>query len=237
MKNFILFTLVVAVAFLTGCDKGSMSKYRIKKITSGKGQSTEFVYTPENKVLSIVSSDSTKVLFAYKGNSIVQTISNPMRGLPRIQTLHVNSAGYVDSSVLSDPSGTLLTLNTHDAEGYNTLTQEYFGGVLKRTTQATFKDGNEVSRTIIDETQKPLGTIFFEYYTDKVNTFSPENQGMGFIGKDSKNLMKKVVQVLAKGDTVGTVTFSYKLDDKGRVLSKSTYDKGALADSATVSYY
>lgn len=238
MKNVILSAIIITSAALTGCNKGgSFSDYRVKQIISGKGQSTEFTYSSDNKVASIKSSDSTKVTFAYNGNSIVQTVSNPMRGMNRTQTLHLTNTGYVDSSVISDPQGNILSLTTHDADGYSTEVKDYFSGVLKRTTKSVFKDGNEITRTIIDETQKPLGTVYIDYYTDKLNSAGNENQGMKFIGKDSKNLIKKVVQVLAKGDTLGSITFSYKFDDKGRVISKATYQGTVRADSTTVTYY
>jgi hypothetical protein len=238
MKNLLFIALVVGAAFLGGCNKGgSMSEYRVKVVSSSKGQSTEFIYSADNKIASIKTSDSTKVTFTFAGNTVTQSVSNPMNPTPRVQTFHLTSSGYVDSTVINGPMGNALTLNKQDADGYNTLTQEYYGGALKRSTQSVYKDGNEVTSTISDETMKPVGTIFFEYYTDKLNSFSNETRGMKFMGKDSKNLVKKVVQVLAKGDTVGTANFSYKFDDKGRMISQATYEKGMAADSINISYY
>ena len=237
MKNLIFLTLVAGSLILGACNKGSMADYRVKTMTSGKGQTTEFIYSDDHKIATIKLSDSTKVAFVYNGNTITQTVSTPQNPMPRIETLHLSSTGYVDSSSVSGPMGNMVTVNTHDADGYNTSTKEYYAGTLKRVTESSFKDGNEVSRTIKNETNVALGTVFFEYYTDKPNSIAPENQGMKFIGKDSKNLMKKVIQVLAKGDTLGSATFTYRFDDKGRVISKATYDKGVQADSSNISYY
>ena len=215
-----------------------MSEFRVKKITSGRGQETTFTYSSDNKVSLISLSDSTKVTFAYNGNTITQTVTSPQSPMPRIEMLHLTATGYVDSSKVAGPMGNNLSLSTHDAEGHTTLSQDYSSGVLRRSTESKFKDGNETARTISDDKSQPIGTIFFDYYTDKPNSLAPENQGMKFIGQDSKNLMKKVVQVLAKGDTIGTGNFYYKFDDKGRAISKATYDgKGMLQDSTTFTYY
>jgi hypothetical protein len=241
MKNVILSALVVFATILTGCNKGgSTSACRVKAMISGKGQTTEFFYTPENKVSSIKvyggAPDTTKVTFTYAGNTVTQSVTNPQSPEPRVQVLHLSAAGYVDSFTVSNPMGNILTVNTHDADGHTTLTQEYLGGQLKRTTQFTFKDGNEVSRVISDETMKPMATVYFDYFTDKSNSLTTENQGMKFRGTDSKNLMKKAVQVTAKGDSMG-VTFSYRFDDKGRVISQATYQKEIQADSNNITYY
>ena len=237
MKNLIFVTLVIGATFLAGCNKGgSMSQYRVKTFSS-KGQVTTFTYSADNKVSLITAPDSTKVAFTYNGNTITQTVNNPMNPVPRTQTFHLTAAGYVDSSTVAGPMGQVLTLNKQDAEGHNITTLEYYAGQLKRTTTATFKDGNETQRTISNETGAPVGTVYFEYFTDKVNSYTNETRGMKFMGQDPKNLMKKIVQVLAKGDTVGMATFSYRFDDKGRVISQATYEKGVQADSMNLSYY
>jgi len=238
MKNLIFATLVISATLLAGCNKGgALSQYRVKTITTNKGQTTTFAYNKDNKISLITTSDSTKVTFTYNGNTITQSVINPMNPVPRTQTFHLTPAGYMDSSIMAGPMGQVVTLNKQDAEGHNTLTQEYYAGQLKRTTTAIFKDGNEVSRTISDESGKPVGTVYFEYFTDKPNSFSNENRGMKYMGQDPKNLMKKIVQVLAKGDTVGTATFSYRFDDKGRIISQATYEKAVQADSINLSYY
>ncbi len=238
VKNTVIIALVAGMVTLVSCNKGG-GNVRVKKITSNKGVTTEFFYTPDNKILSTKNSDSTKVSYTYTGNTIVQLAANPTNGQSMSETMHVGASGYVDSTTVTDPrSGVYLTTNSHDADGYNTLTKDYLSGELKRVTTSVFKDGNEVSRTISNEKSEPIGTVYFEYFTDKQNSLAPENLGMKFIGKDSKNLMKRVVQVLAKGDTIGTATFTYKFDDKGRVSEKSTFDKeGKLEDSSTITYY
>ncbi len=240
MKNLILSALIIASVVLTGCNKGgsSSAEYRVKNITSAKGMSTLFVYNTDNKIKSTQNSDSTKADFTYNGNTITQHAADVIHGQSMTSTLHLSAAGYVDSTTASDPSGTYLKLETHDADGYTTSSKEFMSGIMKRLTQSTFKEGNETVRTISDADSKPIVNIYFDYFTDKSNSLSAENLGMKFLGKDSKNLMKKYVQVLAKGDTVGTGTFTYKFDDKGRVIQKSAFDKaGMLADSTTFTYY
>jgi hypothetical protein len=242
MKNSIIIVLAAVSVLLTACNKGgSTSGYRVKTITAanmqGKSQVTEFVYSSDNKVSAINLSDSTKVTFTYTGNTVKQTVTSPQLPTPRLETIYLSAAGYMDSSSMSSPMGSATTVNTHDAEGHTTVTKEYYGGTLRRTTESEFKEGNELKRVVSNETMTPLGTIYFEYFADKFNSMAPENQGMKFMGADSKNLMKKVVQVSAKGDTAASITFSYKFDDKGRVISKATYEKGVQADSSNISYY
>ena len=241
MKNIMLFAVIAFATILTACNKGGAATgARVKAMISAKGQTTAFTYSADNKVSVIkvygASPDTTKVTFTYNGNTITQSVTNPQSPEPRVQTLHLSAAGYVDSFEMQNPMGSILTVNTHDAEGHNTLTQEYLGGQLKRTTTFVFKDGNEVSRVISDETMKPMATVYFDYYSDKLNSLAPENQGMKFRGTDSKNLMKKAVQVTSKGDSLDVV-FSYKFDDKGRVISQATYQKGMQADSNNIVYY
>ena len=241
MKKVILSALVVVSAILGGCNKGgSSANSMVKAITSGKGMTTEFIYSPDKKVTAIKvyagTPDTTKVAFTYTGNTVTQSVTNAQSPEPRIQTMHLTAAGYVDSTTMAGPMGSILTLNKQDADGYNTQILEYYGGALKRSSLSVFKDGNEVTRTISDETMKPLATVYFEYYTDKTSSLNNEAQGMKFRGKDSKNLMKKAVQVSAKGDSVA-VTFSYKFDDKGRIISQATYERGVQADSNNIVYY
>ena len=240
MKNIILPVLVVFATILGGCNKGgSASEARVKKITSAKGMATEFTYTADNKIQATKNSDSTKAEFAFTGNTITQHASDPVHGQSMTSTMHLGANGYVDSTSATDPTGSVyLKLDSHDADGYSTGSKEFMGGVMRRSSQSVIKDGNEVSRTINDPDLKPIATVYFEYYTDKSNSLTSENFGMKFMGKDSKNPMKKFVQVLAKGDTVGTGTFTYTYDDKGRITSKTTHDgHGMTADSISVSYY
>ena len=82
-------------------------------------------------------------------------------------------------------------------------------GKLYNATISTFKDGNETSRVITDSSSKPRVSLFFDYYLDKPNSVGYENMGMKFLGNDSKNLMKKFVQVLPTGDTMRVMNFSY----------------------------
>ena len=240
MKNVILSVLVITAIILGGCNKGgSPGEARVKKITSGKGLTTEFTYSADNRIQSTKNSDSTKADFTFTGNTITQHAADPVHGQSMNSTMHLDAHGYVDSTSATDPTGgTYLKLDQHDADGYSLSSKEYMSGVLRRSTSSVVKDGNEVARTISDQESKPIATVYFEYFTDKANSLSSENFGMKFMGKDSKNLMKKFVQVLAKGDTVGTGTFTYTYDDKGRITSKTTHDgHGMSADSITVSYY
>ena len=239
MKNVMQFTLALAVTVLVlaGCNKGGSSDIRVKQIVSGRGFTSTYTYGADNRVVSIKNSNHSATTYTYNGNKITQAVADSARGMFINYNLHLNAAGYLDSTTASDPSGTYLKFDTHDADGYTTLSSEYISGTLKDASHSVFKDGNEISRTITDSAAKPLVTVYFEYYNDKPNTLSYENFGMKYIGKDSKNLMKKYAQVLPSGDTFATGSMVYKFDDKGRVSSKSMFDRrGTLSDSTTFTY-
>ncbi len=238
MKNVILAAVVITSLILGGCNKGgSFANARVKSISSARG-GTEYTYTTDNKIQSVKNADGSKTTYTYKDKSITQLRADSMRGMFITSNIFLNTAGYADSSIASDQSGSYVELYSHDANGYITQSKDMISGKLYNATNSTFKDGNEISRVITDSSSKPRVSLYFEYYPDKTNSVGYENMGMKFLGNDSKNLMKKFVQVLPNGDTIRTMNFSYHYDDKGRVSQKVVYDShGTLADSSTVTYY
>jgi YD repeat-containing protein len=239
MKNVIFSALIIASAILTGCNKGggSFTDARVKKVSSQRGF-TEYTYTPENKIKSVKSSDGSTTTYTYKDKTISQLRADSVHGMFITSSIFLNAAGLADSSVASDPSGTYVELYAHDANGNISQTKDVISGHLYNASNSDFKDGNEISRIITDSTSKPRVSLFFDYYADKVNSAGYQNMGMQFLGNDSKNLMKKFVQVLPSGDTIRVMSFNYHYDEKGRVSQKAVYDNhGMLADSTSYSYY
>jgi len=238
MKNSVIFALVVVTTILAGCNKGGSSDSRVKKITSNRGFTTEYTYSAENKISSTRNSDGSKTTYTFNGNTVAQQMSDSARGLFITSTMFLNAKGWTDSTRASDQSGTYVKAYTHDADGYITQSRDIVSGRMTDASSSVFKDGNEISATVSDSTSKPLFTVYFDYYTDKPNSLSYANFGMKFLGNDSKNLMKRFVQVLPSGDTFRVNSFVYHFDDKGRVSQKAMYDRrGALADSTTITYY
>lgn len=239
MKNVMLTTVIIASVILTACNKGggSFTDSRVKKISSTRG-GTEYTYTADNKIQAVKNADGSKTTYTYKDKSITQLRADSLHGMNITSNIFLNGAGYADSSIATDQSGSYVEIYLHDANGYITESKDMISGKLYNATISTFKDGNEVEREITDSSSKPRVKLFFDYYTDKSNSVGYENMGMKFLGNDSKNLMKKFVQVLPTGDTIRTMNFTYHFDDKGRVSQKVVYDNhGMLADSSTVTYY
>jgi len=238
MKNIMSLTVLLASIILSGCNKGgTFADARIKKITSGRGES-EYAYSADNKVQSVKNANGSKTAYTYKDKTITQVTGDSIRGMFLTSNIFLNAAGLVDSSVATDANGSYVELYTHDADGHITQLKEVISGKLYTATNSTFKDGNEYSRVITDSSLNPRVSVFFDYYTDKSNSTGFANTGMTFLGKDSKNLMKKFVQILPSGDTIRTLNFSYHFDDKGRVIQKVLYDNhGMMADSSIVTYY
>jgi hypothetical protein len=238
MKNIILSALIIASAILAGCNKGgSVADARIKKVASARGF-TEYTYTPDNKVKTVKTSDGINTTYTYKDKTISQLRADSLHGMFITSTIFLNGAGFADSSVASDPSGTYVELYSHDANGNLTQSRDVVSGRLYNAATSVFKDGNEASKIITDSASKPRVSLFFDYITDKNNSVGYENMGMKFLGNDSKGLLKKFVQVLPTGDTMRVLTFGYHYDDKGRVSSRLVYDKtGIVADSSSYTYY
>ncbi|MDB5282707.1 MAG: hypothetical protein JWO06_1782 [Bacteroidota bacterium] len=227
-----------AVAMMVSCNHNSAEKARIKKMISNRGMSTEYFYLADGNANYTVSANGVKTTYVYGTNSVTEKMVDSIRGGSFSSTMHLNAKGLVDSSTASDESGSYLKTYTHDDNGYTIDSKDYASGNLINGSNSVVKDGNESVLTVTDSASKKLVTVYFEYFTDKPNTLSYQNYGMKYLGAQSKNLMKKVVEIRPTGDTMRVTTLNYHFDDKDRVSSKLIYDqRGMLRDSTSYLYY
>jgi YD repeat-containing protein len=239
MKNFRLPLIAIAgILLFTACNnKADFSKARVKKTSSVRG-STEYTYGADGNITTTKSSDGTFISYKYSGSTIAENMADSSRNLFINSTIYLNSSGLADSTVSNYQDEKYLKTYTHNAGGFITESRDYAMGQMQDLSSSEVKDGNQTTATISDSASKPMFKVFFEYFQDKPNSVNYENYGMKFLGADSKNLIKKMVQLLPTGDTLRVNSFSYHYDDKGRVTSKITFDmkRGIVADSTAYSY-
>ena len=237
MKLRITILAAFAVLLLTACNQGAAEKARVKKTTSIRGMNTEYSYNPDGTLSYTISAQGIKTTYTYSGNTVNEKMTDSLRGMSASSVVYLNSKGLADSTTEKDDRGFFAKTYNRDDQGFITSSVDYVSGSMVNTTNSVIKDGNETSTTISDSASKKLFTVYFEYYTDKQNSLTYQNFGMKFLGSDSKNPMKKFVQVLPTGDTIRTSTFNYHYDDKNRITQKVMYDsKGMMRDSTTYTY-
>ena len=129
----------------------------------------------------------------------------------------------------------------YDSRGRLTLLANYVGGKPMGQTYYTWSGDNLKNVTTIDENGKPLTIGSYAYYTDKPNTISnTKNMGRGYLGSESKYLLKEFIGMGAVATSSDTfhIAFHYQFDANNAVKLKVGYNaKGELVDSTSYSYY
>ncbi len=180
------------------CNACAATQYRIKTEISSLGSSQEgqqYFYRPDGQIDSVASLfapfDGSK--FTYTGNQVVQTYAG------RVVTFTLNSDGYGITRVTTDTNGVVVSTQTHsfDTDGH------------PNASQYTYANGNLVSVS-----SSPPTT--YTYHLDKLNTITPENRGMKFLGADSKNVRSARI-ITYSATTTTTDTFIYQYDALSRI--------------------
>jgi hypothetical protein len=235
--NKIFLSVLAASVLLVACNQKESSKVRIKKMSSARGYFTEYTYSPDGNIATSLNSDGVKTTYKFSGNTVAENMTDSARSMFITSMVYLNSKGIADSTTAKDEHENYTKTYKHDANGYIIESKDYVSGKMSDMSNSVVKDGNQVQATVLDSVEQPIFTIYFEYYADKPNTLGYENYGMKYLGSDSKNLMKKFVQVLPKGDTIRVNNIHYHFDKDGRVSQKVIYDaRGMMADSSTFTY-
>ena len=234
-KTFLLLT-AIALLSITACNKGG-GEAKIKSVV-GRGFTTEYFYNKDGSIDYSKNSNGIKTVYKYNGNLINETLTDSAHGQSASSVVYLGSKSLADSSVSNEQGEHYVKTYTHDANDFIVESKDIVGGQVQNVTSSVFKDGNQVSASISDSASTKLFTIYFDYYTDKLTTITYQNFGMKFLGADSKNLIKKLVQILPTGDTVRAFSFNYHFDDKNRVTQKVMYaPNGQMVDSTSYIYY
>jgi len=243
MKNIYFLTILIAiVAFLSGCNR---SEYYaptkpIRKIASiiyEDGTSKSYEYNSNGDVTKITAvqhfyySQSTPYVnyfdtvfttFTYKKDSIIETeICHANAKYNRAEEITyfrsgLNFQGYISAQTISSAIGDLLTYQ-YDNFGHcikSSVLSLSPNASVKYVYNYSFSNGNLSS---VDYSNSLLK---YEYYTDKDNTLSNESFGSKFMGKDSKNLVKK--ETISQGSYTGIDNYEYEFDKDNYPIKKTT---------------
>jgi hypothetical protein len=168
---------------------------------------------------------------------VVKKLNNPVTKTTTIDTIILNSKGL--AATIYQPkmpqSAAIPIQCEYDNEGHLLVSKYEYKGKDVSRDEATYIDSNKVSIRQSYESEK-INMLYFTYYTDRRNTISHDNMGMGYMGKASKNPCKELIAVSTTGDTTRTEYF-YHYDAQGRILIKASYGGLKLVDSVQYSYY
>lgn len=265
MKKIIILTLTIIS--IIACKKENTTTentplYLIKTITvfNNNGFSTTYIdsfyYDAQNRLTNQLHKDgSSRHLntYHYFTDSITLTgynAANPSN-IVRLEKHLLLANGLASKSILYNYNGmnyvaNNITDNIYNNEKYvsNGTTVDYFLGTNVYNFTNIISNGNITKTTKTYTTSSKLDTTFYEFDLAHLNTLGNENYGKSFLGKSNKNLVTKETHK-TNGDTKEISLFSYKFDDKDRVVeeTKTTtrYNNGtmlpAYINRTNVTYY
>jgi hypothetical protein len=229
------------------------------------GQLVTFGYNDKGVIISESGSNGSKTVYTQAGNIRTRTTSNNLGTITRKETDFMNNAGKTDSTVY-EQGGKVTSAHKYfyDAQGMENEYRDYElranGLLLTVTWKFHYKDSNLVTETlkipgsidtiamlnpktlkwdtIIQKVDNQESSIYYDYYFDKLNTTHGTS--------NSKNLVKKTVEVEGANDTSAVNVYRYTFDNKGRVASEvyeslPGYKSGTTMqleyDSSAYTYY
>lgn len=199
---------------------------RLDKIVDNDNFKTTFTYETSKVTVSEFESDGTlSYSEIYTLNSKGLAISSTSAGKKK-------KSGNItaDRLMLKNCASTTATYE-YDANGYMTKVTMSDGSTTSSST-LVITDGNPTSGTATSE-----GFTFnmlFAYFTDKTNTIGQENEGITFLGKQSKNLLKSAT-VSFIGYSSST-NYVYEYDSKNRVTKQTETDSDGNSYMTTYTY-
>lgn len=157
-----------------------------------------------------------KIEISYDGSKIIEYKVDEIEqvGLSRETEGVLNSNGLVTTGIIrSLKTGEQGTINCkYDENGFLVYKKESSNsGNTWEVHAYTIQDGNIVKEEI-SYSSGYISKRTYSYYMDKLNTIGPENMGVTFYGKQSKNLIKSERR---DGETM---SYIYEFDSKNRVV-------------------
>jgi hypothetical protein len=167
--------------------------------------------------------DRRRYDFIYSADSVLKNYFEFSSGSSGTISYVLNSEGLAVSAIDRNDGGIIVHYTySYDAQGYLIKETSFDeGGFFTDTTINTWLEGNLLSSFHSRYNQNP-GLLLSEnttytYYADKANSIGDENQGIFFLGKSSKNLLK------ASNSGSGEFIYTYTYDASGRVASEGGY--------------
>jgi len=220
MKKIIYSLTVLCLTFsVLSCTKEN-AESKFKRILMFNEEKYE--YNSNGKISEYIGNDYTET-YTYSGNTITKIFDSHSGLTPYTCVYKLNPSGYVSTSTTNyedpryplstssyeyDSSGHLIKWTTSWGTSSMYTTYEYINGNLITEKDFNIKDMQSIE----------AGSARYEYYLDKENTLSNEYFGKGFLGKSSKNLLKKITG--SNGDTV-TYTYEYDKDNFVRNMTEA----------------
>ena len=94
--------------------------------------------------------------------------------------------------------------------------------------------GETVTITITNK----VYSVYTDFYPDKVKTLTYENYGSAELGRGSRNIERRTIQISPDGDTLDVTSYKYTFDSKARVSGSISFNRdGELYDSTSIAYY
>jgi len=240
MRNILPLIIAFILCSAFG-DRPSRDKYRIKTITQywrNDSSVSEYSYNADGYILQVKNSKGNDIGYEYLDGRILRRYYDALRQLSFVDTLTLDKDKHV-VRVASNNRSILSETRVYEANAHPIRTVQIdSAGKEMSIAEVQYKNGDKM----VDTRSRTNGNLWYsssyQYYTDHANTIGEENMGSEFVGKGSAHLVKYESRQMVGTPPVNT-KYSYRYDEKGRVLSRTGYDvsTGRQTDSAVYSYY
>lgn len=233
--KFLLYLLISIIAF-SACKKSSTDnkssvpapQSSIPKIATIRGSidTTFFQYNSSGKLIKEINWSGYQIL-EYSGNTVTLKDYSEGGSIQSTEIFTLNSRGQAISSSYAGKKKSTEGNYLSEGNFNTTYTYEYDndGYLIRKMYPISESILDTVAYTIINgnETQaKYPGNEYFNYtYTNTTNTIGRENEGITFLGKQSKNLVQSSTHTY-QSHTSDPITITYAYDNKGRVTIETS---------------
>jgi hypothetical protein len=185
---------------------------------------TNYTYDTMGRVTRMSYSSGTYVIVEWSADKCVYSSFDSNNTIQSSITYNLNASGY---AVNYSSGGTNVT-NEFDADGYLKKTTSV-NGSMGLTTSYNISNGNVTGYTSTNG-----GSMACEHFTDILNTIGSSNKGFSILGKQDKELQKKLN--LSVGSISSEITYNYEFDSEKRV-TKMVQQQGSTATAINYTYY
>ena len=241
MKKLItIFTAGISL-LLFSCNKsdtidnpsgGSNTMSKIKTWSGSNGIAT-YTYDAGGRCQQVTYSDGSKNTYEYTTGKVIQKNFN---------TAGVNIVTYVydlDTDGLKIKESRSSDVTFSEVAIYNTDKQ--IVKFIVHQNGKVFSGDYFYSNGNCDSVRFSTNGVWYSsaiktYYTSKPNSLTYDTEGIAFMGKSNKNLLKTEQYKYSDGTTADISTYAYEFDEKGRV-GKQTLIQGANQHIEYIVYY
>jgi len=235
MKN--IFLIPLSLLLIISCrkkDDDNAIPLRVKSQTDAGGSYNYTYNTGYNIVKTEFNSGFNKEEYQYEPQKITQIITDPSN----TYTIHYGLNGKGLAITKQFEGSNEIQYYEYDDKGFVVRT---YNNKAPRTEAAFFYN---TATGLLDSVRSLTGsawnyTSVFMYYTEIKNTLGDDNYGCSFRGKSLPHPYKAVAQRRPNGNqiTVGVTSYTYTLDNKGRISNRSFITSGGQSGNDSFTYY